>query len=397
VALDPTVQIVNLEPGNYTATLVVDSPAGCSGATVEFAVDPCPDTPRCPTVSFGRANVTVGGCDVDGRRPVSFSGSITPMGQDVVAHISIIRNDSSQEPIYNTAPIFASQGPVVLSEPPVSLSPGDYIAELIIDQPEGCTGARFEFRVDPCPRTVICPSGIIRSVVGDECDKDGNRPVTITADIARNPTGPITARLLDPANPSGPPLAAGNVNSGTLTLVSPTGFALAPGSYVVRVDIDDPSDCPPVIDDLDVPECPTTTTPPPTTTTCDLCCIWFIINIIAVFATLVAFIIAGCVFQWAEPISIGVAVGLAAAATISIILWGIFCNGRSGSSCTPILRWIDILDWLAILAGILAVLVGLTSPCAIAFWINAGFLQWIRIALKTIAQRTGCLPDPWFP
>lgn len=129
---------------------------------------------------------------------------------------------------------------------------------------------------------------------------------------------------------------------------------------------------------------------------CDPCCIWFIINIIAVFATLVVFVVAGCVFQWAEPISITVAIGLAAAVTVSMLAWGFFCNGRSGGSCTPILRWIDILDALAILAGIVALLVGVTSPCAIAFWINVGFLQWIRRILQTIAALTGCLPNPWF-
>jgi hypothetical protein len=129
---------------------------------------------------------------------------------------------------------------------------------------------------------------------------------------------------------------------------------------------------------------------------CDPCCIWFIINIIAVFATLVAFVIAGCVFQWLDPVSTSIAVGLAVGVTISIIFWAIACAGRSGGSCQPILRWIDILDTLTVLAAILALLVGVTTPCAIAFWVNTGFLQWIRRLLQLIAMFTGCLPNPWF-
>jgi hypothetical protein len=129
---------------------------------------------------------------------------------------------------------------------------------------------------------------------------------------------------------------------------------------------------------------------------CDLCCIWFIVNLTAVFATLVAFVVAGCVFQWLDPISISTAVGLAIAVTISILVWAVVCRGRSGGSCRPILRWIDILDFLTILAGVLALLTGVVSPCAIAFWVNVGFLQWVRRILQTIAVFTGCLPNPWF-
>jgi hypothetical protein len=129
---------------------------------------------------------------------------------------------------------------------------------------------------------------------------------------------------------------------------------------------------------------------------CDFCCVWFIANIIALFATLIAFVVAGCVFQWLEPISTGIAIALAIAVTISIVAWAVFCNGRSGGSCQPILRWLDILDVLTILATILAFLMGVTTPCAIAFWINVGFLQWVRRILQTIAVITGCLPNPWF-
>ena len=111
---------------------------------------------------------------------------------------------------------------------------------------------------------------------------------------------------------------------------------------------------------------------------------------------LVAFVVAGCLFQWSEPISISIAVGLALAVTASIIAWAIVCNGRSGGSCIPILRWIDLLDALTILAGVLAILMGVTTPCAIAFWVNAGFLQWIRRILQAVAEFTGCLPNPWF-
>jgi hypothetical protein len=130
--------------------------------------------------------------------------------------------------------------------------------------------------------------------------------------------------------------------------------------------------------------------------TCDPCCIWFILNIIGVFATLVAFVVAGCVFQWLDPISLGIAIALASAVTISIILWGIFCAGRSGGSCTPILRWIDLLDVLAFVAGILVLLMGVVTPCALAFLIDVGFLQLIRRILQSIAELTGCLPNPWF-
>jgi hypothetical protein len=130
--------------------------------------------------------------------------------------------------------------------------------------------------------------------------------------------------------------------------------------------------------------------------TCDCCCVWFIINIFAIFATLIAFVIAGCVFQWVEPVSLTTAISLAVATTISVIAWGIACNGRSGGSCQPILRTIDLLDALTLLASIVAILMGVSSPCAIAFWIDAAFLQWIRRLLQSIATLTGCLPNPWW-
>lgn len=128
---------------------------------------------------------------------------------------------------------------------------------------------------------------------------------------------------------------------------------------------------------------------------CDMCCYWFIANIIGTFATLVAFAIAGCAFQWLEPISITVAVSLAVAVTISWIAWAIVCRTQSGNSCRPIRRWLNILDVLSILAGLVAVAVGVSSPCAIAFWVNVGFLQNIRICLTVLAQCNGCLPNPW--
>lgn len=131
-------------------------------------------------------------------------------------------------------------------------------------------------------------------------------------------------------------------------------------------------------------------------TRCDLCCIWFIANIVLVLLTLVAFVVAGCVFQFGEPISLTTAISLAVASTISFIAWAIFCRSRSGNSCRPLLRWLDILDMLTILATVVAFLMGTVTPCAIAFWINVGFLQWIRRILQSFAVFFGCLPNPWW-
>lgn len=133
-----------------------------------------------------------------------------------------------------------------------------------------------------------------------------------------------------------------------------------------------------------------------TSNSCGLCCRWFIANIFLVFLTVVAFAVAGCFFQFVEPFSLGLAIMLAVVTTISIFAWANECRARSGNSCTPLLRWLDILDALSVLAGVVALALGGISPCAFAFWINVAFLQWVRRILQTFSMFLGCSPNPWW-
>jgi hypothetical protein len=131
---------------------------------------------------------------------------------------------------------------------------------------------------------------------------------------------------------------------------------------------------------------------------CGPCCIWFIVNVFAVFATLVAFVIAGCVFQWVEPISLSIAIGLALATIASLIAWAIFCARSGEVSCQQILRLKDIVRWLQLLAVFLAFLfaAGGDLPCAMAFLVDTGFLAVVQEILTWTSRAAGCEPNPWW-
>ena len=46
-------------------------------------------------------------------------------------------------------------------------------------------------------------------------------------------------------------------------------------------------------------------------------------------------------------------------------------------------------------AAIVAFVVGVVTPCAIAFWIDAAYLSLVEEILIWTARLTGCLPNPW--
>ena len=132
------------------------------------------------------------------------------------------------------------------------------------------------------------------------------------------------------------------------------------------------------------------------------CCVWLIINIVLTVASIVALIIAGCVLQWTEPISISIAISLVIITLISWILWGIFClilkRLNPVISCALLLITIDVLDWIETLAGVLAIIFAFTGalPCALSFVISWGLTAIVKKYLTYIARFLGCLPNPWF-
>lgn len=141
----------------------------------------------------------------------------------------------------------------------------------------------------------------------------------------------------------------------------------------------------------------TTDTPP---TFCDPCCWWFIANVVLTIAAIVAVIIAGCVFQWAEPISMTTAIVLVIASIISWILWCIFCLVLNPirPSCQPLLLFIEFLDWVELVAGVIALVLAAIGqlPCAISFAVDWGLAGTLRRILVKFAQIVGCLPNPFF-
>ena len=149
--------------------------------------------------------------------------------------------------------------------------------------------------------------------------------------------------------------------------------------------------CPPLRETIICP------TPPPT---CNRCCWWFIINIFLTIAAIIAIIVAGCGFQWLEPISMTLAIVLGIAALISWILWAIFClvlNPLRATLCQPLAILIEVLDWLDGAAVIITLVLASIGqlPCAIAFAVNWGLITTIRRVLKGFAQFIGCSLNPF--
>lgn len=145
------------------------------------------------------------------------------------------------------------------------------------------------------------------------------------------------------------------------------------------------------------PDLPTPTAP---VSFCDLCCMWLIANIFLTIASMLSLIIAGCVFQWIEPISLTIAIILVIITFISWILWGIFCLLLKPirPPCESLLLIIEILDWIEFSSGVIAgILAGIgLFTCAISFGIIWGLVGTIRRFLTKVAQLIGCLPNPFF-
>ncbi len=406
---------------NPTAFVTVTRPGGeeCDPVSIEFGPMTvqagCSDEVTCPTVTLDE--VQVQGCapeepfvvftaQVNPPPPVEpapeFSWKLTaPSGQEFTR--------TTTEPTVDTRDLW------ILIETNNSVNqinlntPGAYAIAVAANIPNTQVDCRPEdtrtFVVEACPE---CPVVVI-----DEPEVTGCVPgqATVTFNASVSPGGTSVSEYQ---------WAVSFQGSESATLTTITSRASSEDSWTISdgssgsiqnhlTAVNDVS-VTAIIDDL--PEnCSTPTNmrqfaietcvdnPPPRTPTCDACCIWFIANIIAIIATIIAVIVAGCVFNWVEPISMTIAISLAIVTLISVILWGIFCLLRNpvAPSCGPLVLLIEILDWAETFSGLITIALASAGqlPCAIAFAIDWAFIAIIKKILKIFAQLTGCLPPPF--
>ena len=132
------------------------------------------------------------------------------------------------------------------------------------------------------------------------------------------------------------------------------------------------------------------------------CCIWLIVNLFLIVATVIAFVIAGCVYQWAETIATTTAIVIGIITIVSWVLWSIICiflqRRNPVITCRSLLIVIEILEWAETLAAIITLVLAAFGmlPCAFAIAVNWALIAAIKKYLRIIAQIIGCLPSPFF-
>lgn len=388
------------DPGEYTATVAVSYPGNCADRSVEV------DVPECEQDCAGIEDLQFVVLDSTGS-PVNY-------------------NDCLQAGNYRirvTAPTgsdleFTWNGGEVANSPNerrVILTSGDAQTVSFVITSDAC---------DPIPGAVTlrecdedsprCPSiGFSEIEVGD-CVK-GKRTVSVHSTVELGANAPVEATLSIRNATTEVYSESANSANGTVVLAT-NSLSLPPGDYTAFVTVDTPDDCPGASTAFEIDECggspkdPKDTKdpedpdpPPPNGGVCDPCCIWFVVNLILTVAAVIAIIVAGCGFQWAEPISTGIAIGLAVAAAISWLLWAIFCAFLKppliSANCGMLLGAIEILDWAEFASGIIAAILAFTGqlPCALAFAIDWILLGSVRRLLVKVAQVLGCQPGPFGP
>jgi hypothetical protein len=179
-------------PGIYTATLTIGLPLGCLPMDVPVNIEECP--PYCPQPSD--VMVTVGDCNTDGTRDVTFTFSTS-------LTVDINFGDGS-------SPFHLSGTSITWHYLPV----GPYTAEFTV---EGCPPLQIPVGpLDECSGTTPpeCPEASDISVSVGDCNADGTRDVTftfsttLTADInfgdKSSPVSLTGASVTHPYLPVGP-------------------------------------------------------------------------------------------------------------------------------------------------------------------------------------------------
>jgi len=150
-------------------------------------------------------------------------------------------------------------------------SPGDFICGLgnkyVIDaacvsDPQ-CNANYADDRIPcgGCPIVTVAFSG-----TRDVCDANGQRPVSITMNVALGSSGSATITMELNAAGAGPgaavigPTSSVTASNATIPPTGPWIVSLSPGGYDVRARFEDP-ECPPQEFTLTVPACPTVVCP----------------------------------------------------------------------------------------------------------------------------------------
>ena len=115
----------------------------------------------CPQLDFSNASVSIGGCNPDGTRTVTFNGTVSSStgAATAVTHIEVVASGAPSIVLGNSAPTIGAAGSVPLLAYSINLASGSYIARLRVDSPVGCAALEVPFTIDACALPVVCPSG----------------------------------------------------------------------------------------------------------------------------------------------------------------------------------------------------------------------------------------------
>jgi hypothetical protein len=189
----------------HTLTLNVLNPQGCPPVQITVQLPQCP--PPCPVIAI---HATVGECNAHGTRPVTITATLT--GSSASAPVNGMMTTPCG-PVSNSG-----VGTLTLSQTCI-LGPGTYTVTVFSGD---CPPKKYTFKVEDC-----CPDIKIKYDVG-ECNKDGTRPVTITAVVtAANSSTVINAQMTGPCG------TVNEAGTGSVTLTSSCN--LNTGSYLVTV------------------------------------------------------------------------------------------------------------------------------------------------------------------
>ncbi|MCC6557181.1 MAG: phage holin family protein [Polyangiaceae bacterium] len=201
---------------------------GCSD--VLTTVLPC-EEPECPTISWGP--FTLGDCNPDGTTTVTVGASLT-------------------SPDSYTAELWDSTGVMldsVSGSGALSLTgSGDYSGSVtftvVVTAPPECPGDAISLNLPAC---AACPNVAFDDEVGP-CDEEGNRAVTITAEL--DSADPYTAELHDAGG-----AVLDTVTGPGVQILSHSGSYPGGSSQTFRVVVTDPALCGYSEITVDVPSC----------------------------------------------------------------------------------------------------------------------------------------------
>ncbi|WP_373050423.1 hypothetical protein [Thalassovita aquimarina] len=351
-----TLSVVGDYSGSETFTVEVTSPANCPGISIPLSFpscQPCPDT-----IS---SDYEIGPCDEDGNRELTVTATLTPASGDPYAA-------ELRDAVGNVLAQQSGTGTLVLTHTQMAPGGSSVVFKVVVTDPAHCnTDHEITIDIPPC----VCPEISFFHVVGEKCDDQGRRSVTVQATL----TAPaqFDAELQD-SNGTVLDQVSG---SGSQTL-SHTGPYSGNTNQTFNVVVTSPAGCDGGSLQVQVPSCEPSEPPttPPTDDEGFGCGLLRLLVAIAAALAILAGLLALCVPPAATALWIAAAAA-AIAALVGGIIYAIFCPNKP---CNVALL---ISGQSTLAAGVVAIV--LSGCCPWVLWAGLGLavsglglLEWWR-------------------